>query len=149
MIVRSLCNTCLQRFELLLKPGDAPLLRQIAQESGKFCPCPRLCGGMINLQHDPAIEQLQEGPRLRDPMTLTGAQLYQAVNGAGLPDEIPKDEAVIDSLLRANHIVKCALEHVGDRIYLHELHLSNGSVIHLAAGGRGAQVLKVTRGVGA
>lgn len=147
MIVRSLCNSCLQPFELVLHQEDRQLLGQIAEDGGMLCPCPRLCGGKINVTHDSTIESFQEGTRLRQPMTLTGAQLYQAVNGAGLPDEIPKDIDVVDALLRANQVTKCAMERQGERIYLHELHLSNGSVIHLAAGGRGAQVLKITRGV--
>ena len=78
-------------------------------------------------------------------MAVTGRQLYQAVLGMGLPDEVPKSTEMVDSILRANRVVKVSVEEHEGKLYLHELHLENGSVVHLASGMKGAQVLKVTR----
>ena len=143
MIVRSLCNSCFQTYSLLLQESDIALVKQIADENGQTCPCPRLCGGRINLVGTTAIDT--SNLRLRDPMNLTGKELYQAVNGAGLPDEIEKGMEIIESLLKAYTITGVSLEDVNGRVYLHELILSNGMTIHLSAGARGAQVLKITK----
>lgn len=149
MIINSLCDSCLQPFQLIVEPADVSLVKEISDEEGAFCPCPRLCGGSINLIGDqninPVIAAVTQDRRTREPMTLTGRQLYQAVNGMGLPDEIPKSVEVVDSMLRANKVTKVLLEEHGGKLYLHELHLENGSVVHLASGIKGSQVLKVTR----
>jgi hypothetical protein len=140
----SLCNKCLQPFQILLEAGDAALIRQISlEDAGRLCKCPRLCGGKINLVGDPMIAEM--GDKLREPMTLTGKELYAAVNGLGLPDEVEKDPEVIRSLLVANKVVAVDIEVVLGRLYLHELKLDNGFTIHLASGARGSQVLKVTK----
>lgn len=143
MIVMSLCQTCLQPYQLMIEPGDIPLIKQIAVEDGKMCPCPRLCGGTINLVGDPGIQTMVE--KLRTPMHIGGKDLYKAVNGLGLPDEVPQDADVIEALFKANSITGVSMEKVSNTFYLHELKLSNGMTVHLAAGSHGAAVLKVTK----
>jgi hypothetical protein len=145
MIINSLCNSCLQPYTILVQSSDVHLLKQIADEAGHTCPCPRLCGGAINLIGDPIIDQMSEDRRLKDPINLTAKELYQAVGGMGLPDEVPKDLSVIRALLQASPVKNAMLEEVNGKFYLHELHLQDGVVIHLCSGGRGAQVLKITK----
>lgn len=82
---------------------------------------------------------------MKEPLHITGLQLYQAVNGLGLPDEIPKDSIIVESLLKANKLTGVAVEEVNGRTYLHELKFENGVTLHLGAGQRGAQVLKLTK----
>jgi hypothetical protein len=147
MIVNSLCNSCLQPFLLIIEPSEVHLIKEISDELGETCPCPRLCGGSINLVGDPVIKTMTTDRRMKEPMTVTGRQLYQAVLGMGLPDEVPKSMETVDSLLRANKIVKTLIEEHSGKLYLHELHLENGVVLHLASGLKGAQVLKVTRAI--
>lgn len=145
MILLSLCNSCFQPYQVLLQPSDVELVKQVADEGGQSCPCPRLCGGKINLIGDATISAMGKDRRLKDPIHITGRQLYQAVNGLGLPDEIPTDALVVDSLLKSNKLTGSVVEEVNGRLYLHELKLENGITIHLAAGQRGAQVLKMTK----
>lgn len=143
MIVMSLCQSCLQPYQLMIEPNDIPLIKQIASEDGQQCPCPRLCGGTINLVGDPGIAAMTE--KLREPMHIGGKDLYKAVNGLGLPDEVPKDVDVIESLFKANTITGVLMEKLGNTFYLHELKLSNGITVHLTAGPQGSAVLKVTK----
>lgn len=110
-----------------------------------MCPCPRLCGGSINLVLDPTIVAMSTDKRLRDPILLTGTELYQAVNGMGLPDEIPKDPIVVQSLLKSSAIAAVVVEEVNGKIYLHEMILDTGVTIHLGSGQRGAQIIKLTK----
>lgn len=146
MIINSLCNTCFQPFTLIVEPGEVYLVKEISDDTGSLCPCPRKCGGNINLVGDPVIGQMANDPRLKDPMSISGTQLYKAVMGLGLPDEIPKSAVLVDSLLRASPVVKTLTETDGKYIYLHEITLENGTTIHLGAGRKGAQVMKVTKG---
>lgn len=143
MIVRSLCNSCFQPYELLIEASDIDLLKQIADEAGHTAPCPRLCGGRINLVGEPVIDHMRT--KFRESMNITGKELYQAVNGLGLADEVPKDITSLTSILRANRVVGVDIEEVDNRFYLHELKLEGGVTFHLASGPRGAQVLKVTQ----
>ena len=143
MIVRSLCNTCFQPYELLLEASDLDLIKQVADEQGHTAPCPRLCGGRINLVGETNIGAM--AGMLKQPLHISGKQLYQAVNGLGLPDELPQSKIGLESLLKANKVVDVVLEEWGGRFYLHELKLENGLVFHLASGAKGAQVLKVTQ----
>lgn len=142
MIINSICDTCLQSYTILVQASDVELIKQIADDEGHSCPCPRLCGGSINLIGGKLIE----ADGLKQSVHLTGLQLYQSVNGMGLPDEIPKDATTVDALLRANPIIKCDISEMDGSIFLNELHLNNGVVLHLTAGARGAQVLKITKG---
>lgn len=80
-------------------------------------------------------------------MRVTGKQLYQAVNGLGLPDEIPSSVEVLEALLVGSDVVETITEEFNKAVFLHEIKLKNGSTIHLGAGLKGAQVLKITRGV--
>lgn len=144
MILHSLCNSCLQPFTILLEAGDADLLRQISlEDEGRMCKCPRLCGGKINLIGSPVIDAMSS--KLREPLSITGKELYVAVHGLGLPDEITKDPEVIKALLMSNKVADLYLEETNGKLYLHEVRLENGYTLHLAAGPRGAQVLKVTK----
>jgi hypothetical protein len=143
-MILSVCNSCLQPFQILLEAGDVDLVKQISvDDGGRLCKCPRLCGGKINLVGDPVITAMTD--KLREPMTITGRELYVAVHGLGLPDEITKDPEVIRALLKSNKVADLFLEEINGRVYLHEVRLENGYTLHLAAGARGAQVLKVTK----
>jgi hypothetical protein len=145
MIVQSLCQTCFQPYELVYLPPEIPLIKEISDEEGLTCPCPRLCGGRINVVPDSTITDMISGRRLAPVMILTGQGLFKAVQGAGLPDEIAKSPEAIDSLLKANQVVQTTVGEWNGKIYLHELYLSNGTIIHLSSGLVGAQVLKITR----
>ena len=146
MIIQSLCNSCLQPFRLIIEPKEVSLIKEISDDTGTLCPCPRSCGGMINLVGDPTIKEMGCDPRLKTPISISGTQLYQAVKGMGLPDEIPKSGILIDSLLRASPVCKTLTEEYGKDIFLHEITLENGTTIHLTSGCKGAQILKVTKG---
>ncbi|TXH09041.1 MAG: hypothetical protein E6R04_09170 [Spirochaetes bacterium] len=79
-------------------------------------------------------------------MKVTGKQLYQAVNGLGLPDEIPTSVEVLEALLAGSEVVETTTEEFNKAVFLHEIKLKNGSTIHLGSGLKGAQVLKITKG---
>lgn len=143
MMIFSLCNSCFQPFKLNLQPGDVHLVRQIADEDMNTCPCPRLCGGRINLTEMPVVSESSK--ILKQSMSITGRELYVAVNGAGLPDEIVTDPVVVEALMKANSVKEVFMEKHGERVYLHQISLSNGVTLHLTAGSRGAQVLKITK----
>lgn len=143
MIVNSVCSTCFQPYKLLIQVSDIELVKQISTNEGRNCPCPRLCGGEINLVGNPILSPEQF--RLKETIELTGLQLYQAVGGLGLPDEIPKDSIVIDSLLKAKRVIGTDVVEHEDAYYLNEIRLEDGVVIHLTAGARGARVLKITK----
>lgn len=146
MIIHSLCNSCLQPFELAISVSEVSLVKEITDEDGATCPCPRLCGGRINLVGDAVISEMAADRRLRDPIRVTGKQLYQAVNGLGLPDEIPSSKEVLEALLVGSDVVGTVTEEFNRVLFLHEIKLKNGFVIHLGAGLKGAQVLKITKG---
>ena len=40
MIIPSLCNTCLQPYQILVEAHEVPLLKQIATDDGEACPAP-------------------------------------------------------------------------------------------------------------
>lgn len=145
MIVHTLCNSCLQPYRILIEAGDAHLIKQMqTEETGKLVPCPRLCGGNISLAYDGLIDEMSKDPRLKTPLNVTAKELYKAVNGAGLPDEIPLDVDVVEMLF-SYWKVDAKVEQVDGAIYIHELQLESGHTVHLAAGQRGAQVLKITK----
>lgn len=131
----------------MVEPADVALVKQITSEDGTTCPCPSLCGGSILLVPDDTVQALSEDARLKPPTVLTGKQLYQAVMGLGLPEEIPSSAELIDSIFRANKVVSVDLEKVQEKIYLHEIRFDNGVVLHLASGLKGAQVFRVSKGV--
>jgi hypothetical protein len=145
MMIKSLCNTCLQPYDINLQPGDIHLIKQIADDSGLMCSCPRLCGGSINLSALP--DGVIDESKLKDTMSITGSELYKAVQGAGLPDEIPKNPLIVEALLKANCITGVLMEEKSNRLYIHQLVLGNGVVIHMTSGSHGAMVLKLTKGV--
>lgn len=144
MIIQSLCNTCLQPYTLLVEPSDVNLVKEVCDDEGHTCPCPRLCGGRINLVGDPIISAMNKDKRLKDPITITGKQLYQAIHGLGLPNEIPKSLPIAKSLLINTTITDVDIEEKDGQFFLHEIKLANGSVIHLASGNRGAQILRIS-----
>jgi hypothetical protein len=145
MVINSLCNTCLQPFELMLEASDLPLIKQISDPEGNLAPCPRLCGGFINLVGEPTLTVMAKDRRLKKPLRIGGKELYQAVNGLGLPDEIPSSSELIQALLKSETVKKAIIEDSNGRLYLHELHMSGGTIIHLTGGLKGAEVLKVTK----
>lgn len=144
-MIHTMCPTCRQSYRLMLSSREHELLQQIASSDGTECDCPRLCGGKIPLVGPTKVD---EAVPPRDPITLSGAELYRAVNGMGMADEIPKNRETVEALIKANRASGVIVEEAGGRFYLHELHLENGLVVHLAAGLRGAEVLKITREVG-
>jgi hypothetical protein len=143
VILGALCEACLQRYEVRVGLHEKALLDQLTAESSVKCP---KCKGVLTIGLVEKIAGITAGRELKDYIILTGTQFYQAVNGMPLPDEVPKSAEAIEAMLRSHGVVGVKTETVGDRIYLHELTLSNGITVHLAAGGRGAQVLKMTRG---
>ncbi len=144
MIINSLCNSCLQPYTIVVQPTDVHLMKMVADEKGHTAPCPRLCGGRINIIGDPIINEMASDRRLREPLTVSALELYQAIGGMGLPDEIPKDASVVKALL--GQIAESAdVEEVNGKIYLHELKLKDGITIHLTSGQRGALILKITK----
>lgn len=145
MIISALCNSCLQPFELRIEPAEVALVKQVASEDGTTCPCPKLCGGAINLVGDPTISAMAHDGRMREPSIITGKQLYQAIMGMGLPAEVPSSTEVVDAMFKANRVVKIDAESNNGKVYLHEIHFENGVVVHLAAGIKGAQVLRMTK----
>jgi len=146
-MVHSLCQSCLQSYRLMIVPEEIQLIKQIADETGHLAPCPRLCGGTINLVGEPGIEKVIEGVRLREPLTITGTELYRAVNGAGLPDEVNVRVEVVCAFLESCKVVGVKTETNNGKVYLHELTLDNGVTLHLSAGIKGAEILKMTKGV--
>jgi hypothetical protein len=144
MIVNSLCNTCYQVYEIRSEPEDTHLLKELMRED-LTATCPRLCGGRINIVSSVSISALAQDPRLRPPLPISVRELFKAVKGAGLPDEIPKSYEFVEALFKSTPVKSVSLEQDGNRIYLHEVHFENGSVLHLSAGLRGAQVLKITK----
>jgi len=142
MIINSICSTCFQPYKLLVQASDVELVKQVATNEGRSSPCPRLCGGEINLVGEPNVV---EEAVLRDPVELTGLQLFQAVGGLGLPDEIPKDLIVLKAIFNAHKIVSVDMEEAHGNFYLNELRLDGGVTIHLSSGARGARILKITK----
>lgn len=145
MIIRSVCNTCFQVYEVHSEPTDTSLLKEIISED-LMAPCPRLCGGQINMVTSGQITALANDPRLKAPLPITAKELFKAVKGAGLPDEIPKSEDVVSLLFGAARVHGVTTESLNGHVYLHEIKFENGAVLHLASGMRGAEVLKITKG---
>lgn len=144
MIIQGLCNSCFQAFTINVSPSDAHLLKQIIGED-LMAPCPRLCGGRINMSRSDEITALASDPRLKPPLPLTVTELFKAVNGIGLPDEIPTSPEVVEALLQLHKVTETVITKDGNKIYLHEIHLANGTVVHLGAGLHGAMVVKLTK----
>lgn len=144
MKINSLCNTCFQSYELLIEASDIDLLRQITDESGHTAKCPRLCGGTINVVGDRVISEMTLDRRIREPMQISGKELYRAVNGMGLRDEIPLSKDVVEMLLNTQ-LRSFELDMQDGKIYLTELKFEGGRTLHLTSGARGAQVLKITK----
>ena len=145
MITRSICNGCLQVYEISSESTDTHLLKEIVQED-MMCVCPRLCGGRINILSSSAITMMATDPRLREPMHLSAKELFKAVKGGGLPEEIPKSAEVVELLFAASKVKEVKLQSLGTRIFMHEIHFENGQILHLSSGLRGAEVLKITKG---
>lgn len=144
MKINSLCNTCFQPFEILVESSDIDLLRQISDESGHTAKCPRLCGGVINLVGDATITHLMRDRRLKDPMQISGKELYRAVNGMGLRDEIPMSRDTVEMLLNTQ-LQSFEIDMQDGKVYLTELKFEGGRTLHLTSGARGAMVLKITK----
>lgn len=92
------------------------------------------------------MKKMAGDPRLKPPLPITVQELFKAVKGGGLPDEIPKSFELSVALFKSEKVKSVFMEQDGKDIYLHEVRFENGAVIHLSAGRRGAQVLKVTKG---
>lgn len=92
-----------------------------------------------------AIAALSTDPRLKPPLPITAKELFKAVKGAGLPDEIPLNADVVRLQFKASAVDTIATQEHGQRVYLHEIHFADGNVMHLSSGLRGAEVLKITK----
>lgn len=143
-MIFTVCDTCLQPYRLSIGDRESVLLEQI-KESG-VVPCPRLCGGYLALDQTKMLGKAAAQKSLKDPLHLTVTELFQALHGHGLPDEIPKDELVVKALLEGSTPLNWVFERDGKNIYLHEIVLKD-VVVHLASGMRGAQILKITKKV--
>ena len=143
MIKYSLCNTCFQGYEIQVYPDTTHLLRDLIEEDG-CCPCPKDCGGRVNLLDSPEIKALATDPRLVS-IQLDIKEFFRAVMGAGLPDEIPTSPEAVDALLRTHRVVKTEVHQVGKFIALSRLVLENGLSLHLASGHGTAIILKITK----
>jgi hypothetical protein len=144
--IHSLCNSCLQAYDLEFTSVDKDLIGQIEVQAG-MARCPRHCGGLINIGPVQEFKHVvTEGNRLfKDPIHLTAQELYAAIYGNGLPDEIPRDIDVVESLMIAHKVVGTTLEMAPTgEIYLHSLKLSNDVTVHLG-GGMGPRVVKITK----
>jgi hypothetical protein len=140
VILNTHCDKCFQAFEIDLNSTEVPMLQDLVDEN-KTVSCPRGCGGRVPMSDD------ENALRGRHPIHLSGLSLYQALHGAGLPDEIPCDINVLAALLKANTVINVSVEEHNKKIYLHEIDMSDGSTIHLAAGLKGALVMKITKKV--
>lgn len=142
MIIHTLCNACLQAYELWVESGDIGLMKQLVPDGQvPMCPCPRLCGGQILLGENPLVGD----PRLRTPLKISVKELFKAVKGAGLPDEVPKSADLIQALFKGYNVTGIKVEQVGDEVYLHEVMFENGNTVHLGYGPKGARIFKITR----
>lgn len=144
MIFLTVCNTCFQPYELSIDPGSTALVKELLDESETVA-CPRLCGGRILVSDSEAMAALAKDPRLKLPLRISAEELYKAVKGAGLPDEIPNAPEVVESLLLANAVIGVELASDGKHVGISELRLANKTIIHLTSGRLGAEVLKITR----
>jgi hypothetical protein len=134
------CATCKSAFEIRFeKPSDISLLSHMLVNGQVDCVCPRKCTGRIAQQ-----AQFAEGVF---PLSVTVQELFQAVSGMPLPDEVPKSAIFVLSLLKSERVLEARCEEEGGSIFLHSITLTNGCTIHLCASGRGPQVLKITRPV--
>lgn len=138
MILTTSCDRCSCTFRIFMTPEESHLLDQLEKDG--LAECPRLCGGSIQVKTSSDISSLKE------PLTLSLRELYQAVNGYGLPDEIQTDPVVVESLLKSSKVVSVSTELSGKRVILNSLTLDNGSTLHLVSSSRGACVLKITKG---
>ncbi len=145
MIIKSVCNSCFQGYMLLLQPGDMDLIKQISDREGLTVPCPRLCGGRINIVSGDAITSIHS--KLKGILNINSKELFRAVMGAGLPDEIPTDPLVVAAMLNSTKVIGSDVESSNGNVYVHELTLENGVTVHLGGGPRGARVVKLTRPV--
>ena len=143
MLIHSICNLCFQPFNLVIEMSEIELIKQVSDEKGMTAPCPRLCGGRVNLVGSPSPETALNAVKM--PMTVTGREFFKAVMGAGLPDEIPVSAEVVSGMLKSGKITNIKADQVDGAIYLHEIELDHSVILHLASGSRGATVLKVTK----
>lgn len=144
MILVTVCNSCLQPFELQVSPDETHLLKELLDDSDTIA-CPRLCGGRVVLTPSKELTDLLADSRLRDPVRMTGKELYKAVNGGGMPDEVPASREAVEALLLAHPVIGVGMDVDGKHISINELRLSNRTIIHLTSGRLGAEVLKITR----
>lgn len=121
-----------------MTPDEAVLLDQIEKDG--LAECPRLCGGNVPVKSSVDISSMKE------PLTLSLTELYQAINGYGLPDEIQTDPLVVESLLKSSRVMSVSAELSGKRVILNSMTLENGATIHLVSSAKGACVLKITKG---
>lgn len=81
---------------------------------------------------------------------LNADEFLSACSGFGLPDEIDASKNVVDTLLSKYKIVDVRVRQGGNpkRTILDCLILEDGSTLHVAAGGDGPTIYRITRGPG-
>lgn len=146
MIQKSLCTRCFQAYVITIEAGDKALYAQMQDDGSiikNLISCPRKCGGFITPLNSDDIRL--KAPVFAYALSLTVPELYKAVNGAGLPDEVPKDLDAINALLLVHRVNETMLEEVGRQFLLHGLKLSNGFTIHLGCSPKGPCIVKITK----
>lgn len=149
MIQKSLCSRCYQAFIISFENGDSVLFEQMQPEYTKDKPignwvvCPRKCGGFLTPLNDAEVRL--KSPAFSHAMSVTVKELYKAVFGGGLPDEVPKDLDAINALLLVHRVNETILEEVNGFFYLHGLKLNNGFTVHLGGSPHGACIVKITK----
>lgn len=146
MKIGSVCNSCFQLYSLVIEPEDTELLGTFTE--GQLAPCPRQCGGRINVTAVKELKVPKESRMYKEPIEITVKELHAAIFGNGLPDEIPRDPLVVESMLLSHRIKSVELRDSGPikgaAIYLDSVLLENGVRVHLG-GGMGARVVKLTK----
>lgn len=90
------------------------------------------------------MEKVSPIPFLRK---LTAAEFLGGMAGLGLPHEIDASPEVVSAMLATCEITNVRIQRSRDpgRSVLTALELSNGTILHLAAGPEGAIIYKITR----
>ena len=142
------CDSCLTVVRFVDDPQVCQSFLEHSIWEGGY-PCVRQCGAKMTRipggewetwksSHDEGILKLYE---------LSMAELFRAMSGFGLPDELQVEPEYVKALLLSNPITDLLLQRSDSgRTVIKRLDLKNGLSIHLASSPRGATVYKITRG---
>lgn len=144
------CDSCLQVIRVQGDPEE--LCRLIAQNPTwkDRLPCVNSgCSGPLKLLTEDVLALLSNvlEPGLIGVVDLTPREMFQALCGFGLPEEVGQAPEVVVALLRSTSISDVAVRiSPSGRTIIDRLDLSNRLSIHLAASPDGAVAFKITRG---